>query len=204
MVVVGELRLLVNGVGADPDAGCADVSEFLCQVPEVACLPGATRLCPRRGRRTARRGPSVRKSLSLRLVPVWSGSSNSSTRSPRFIAALRYARSGAAPEGGKIPTCRRPPTSTVTTTREQFRALAAEHRFVPVTRKVLADSETPLVGVPEAGRQPARHVPARIRRERPVLVAVVVHRRRRPVGADRPRRRSGVDRRDAAGRSARW
>ncbi|MFE3546148.1 anthranilate synthase component I [Nocardia sp. NPDC059177] len=35
------------------------------------------------------------------------------------------------------------PTST-TTTREQFRLLAAEHRVVPVTRKVLADSETPL------------------------------------------------------------
>jgi anthranilate synthase component I len=33
---------------------------------------------------------------------------------------------------------------TATTTRAQFRALAAEHRFVPVTRKVLADSETPL------------------------------------------------------------
>lgn len=31
-----------------------------------------------------------------------------------------------------------------TTTREQFRALAAEHRVVPVVRKVLADSETPL------------------------------------------------------------
>lgn len=31
-----------------------------------------------------------------------------------------------------------------TTTREDFRALAAEHRVVPVTRKVLADSETPL------------------------------------------------------------
>lgn len=31
-----------------------------------------------------------------------------------------------------------------TTTRDQFRALAAEHRVVPVTRKVLADSETPL------------------------------------------------------------
>ena len=31
-----------------------------------------------------------------------------------------------------------------TTSREEFRALAAEHRFVPVTRKVLADSETPL------------------------------------------------------------
>ncbi len=31
-----------------------------------------------------------------------------------------------------------------TTTREEFRALTAEHRVVPVTRKVLADSETPL------------------------------------------------------------
>ncbi|WP_040790247.1 anthranilate synthase component I [Nocardia paucivorans] len=31
-----------------------------------------------------------------------------------------------------------------TTTRERFRELAAEHRVVPVTRKVLADSETPL------------------------------------------------------------
>ncbi|MGB0969905.1 MAG: anthranilate synthase component I [Mycobacterium sp.] len=31
-----------------------------------------------------------------------------------------------------------------TTSREAFRALAAEHRVVPVTRKVLADSETPL------------------------------------------------------------
>ena len=29
-----------------------------------------------------------------------------------------------------------------TTPREDFRALAAEHRVVPVTRKVLADSET--------------------------------------------------------------
>jgi anthranilate synthase component 1 len=37
-----------------------------------------------------------------------------------------------------------PVQSTPTTTREQFRALAAEHRVVPVTRKVLADSETPL------------------------------------------------------------
>lgn len=31
-----------------------------------------------------------------------------------------------------------------TTSREEFRALAAEHRVVPVLRKVLADSETPL------------------------------------------------------------
>ncbi|WP_040777190.1 anthranilate synthase component I [Nocardia pneumoniae] len=38
-----------------------------------------------------------------------------------------------------------PGTSTpTTTTREQFHLLAAEHRVVPVTRKVLADSETPL------------------------------------------------------------
>ena len=35
-------------------------------------------------------------------------------------------------------------SATATTTREEFRALAAEHRVVPVTRKVLADSETPL------------------------------------------------------------
>ncbi|CAJ1504152.1 anthranilate synthase component I [[Mycobacterium] burgundiense] len=32
----------------------------------------------------------------------------------------------------------------LTTTRDDFRVLAAEHRVVPVTRKVLADSETPL------------------------------------------------------------
>ena len=36
------------------------------------------------------------------------------------------------------------PSLAVTTTRDEFRALAAEHRVVPVTRKVLADSETPL------------------------------------------------------------
>ncbi|HPX37946.1 MAG TPA: anthranilate synthase component I [Mycobacterium sp.] len=35
-------------------------------------------------------------------------------------------------------------TLASTTTRDEFRALAAEHRVVPVTRKVLADSETPL------------------------------------------------------------
>jgi len=37
-----------------------------------------------------------------------------------------------------------PANLSVTTTREDFRALAVEHRVVPVTRKVLADSETPL------------------------------------------------------------
>ena len=35
-------------------------------------------------------------------------------------------------------------TLAVTTPREDFRELAAGHRVVPVTRKVLADSETPL------------------------------------------------------------
>ncbi|MEV6391042.1 anthranilate synthase component I [Nocardia xishanensis] len=35
-------------------------------------------------------------------------------------------------------------STPTTTTREQFHLLAAEHRVVPVTRKVLADSETPL------------------------------------------------------------
>lgn len=36
------------------------------------------------------------------------------------------------------------PCPDSTTSRAQFHALAAEHRVVPVTRKVLADSETPL------------------------------------------------------------
>ncbi|HZQ32714.1 MAG TPA: anthranilate synthase component I [Mycobacterium sp.] len=43
-----------------------------------------------------------------------------------------------------MTTALRASGSSPTTTRAQFRALAAEHRFVPVTRKVLADSETPL------------------------------------------------------------
>lgn len=32
----------------------------------------------------------------------------------------------------------------VTTSLEEFRALAADHRVVPVTRKLLADGETPV------------------------------------------------------------
>lgn len=42
-----------------------------------------------------------------------------------------------------------------TASREEFRALAAEHRVVPVTRKVLADAETPL----SAYRKLAAHRP---------------------------------------------
>jgi hypothetical protein len=34
--------------------------------------------------------------------------------------------------------------AVATTSRDDFRVLAAEHRVVPVTRKVLADAETPL------------------------------------------------------------
>ncbi|RVW05718.1 anthranilate synthase component I [Rhodococcus xishaensis] len=42
-----------------------------------------------------------------------------------------------------------------TTTRDQFRTLAAEHRVVPVTRKVLADAETPLSAYTKlAGNRP--------------------------------------------------
>jgi anthranilate synthase component 1 len=44
----------------------------------------------------------------------------------------------APPPAGPVPTL------AVTTSFDDFRALAAEHRVVPVTRKVLADSETPL------------------------------------------------------------
>lgn len=42
-------------------------------------------------------------------------------------------------EDGRVQT-----THAGTASREDFRALAAEHRVVPVTRKVLADAETPL------------------------------------------------------------
>ncbi|MFY2790007.1 anthranilate synthase component I [Rhodococcus sp. MALMAid1271] len=41
--------------------------------------------------------------------------------------------------------------SDSTTSREVFRQLAAEHRVVPVTRKVLADSETPLSAYQKLG-----------------------------------------------------
>ncbi|MBB5917853.1 anthranilate synthase component 1 [Nocardia transvalensis] len=47
------------------------------------------------------------------------------------------------------------PGTTDTTTRAQFRALAAEHRVVPVTRKVLADSETPLSAYRKLGAERA-------------------------------------------------
>ena len=85
----------------------------------------------------------------------------------------------------------------VTTTREDFRALAAEHRVVPVTRKVLADSETPLSAYRKLAANRPGHVPARVGGERAVVVAVVVHRRGRAVGVHGARRRGGLARRHA-------
>ena len=79
-------------------------------------------------------------------------------------------------------------TLASTTTRDEFRALAAEHRVVPVTRKLLADSETPL----SAYRKLGANRPGTFGRKRPVLVAVVVHRRRGALGADRARRPRGM------------
>jgi anthranilate synthase component 1 len=49
-----------------------------------------------------------------------------------------------SPASGGTPSAGATANHAITTSREDFRALAAEHRVVPVTRKVLADSETPL------------------------------------------------------------
>jgi anthranilate synthase component I len=49
-----------------------------------------------------------------------------------------------SPASGGTPSAGATANLAITTSREDFRALAAEHRVVPVTRKVLADSETPL------------------------------------------------------------
>jgi anthranilate synthase component I len=55
------------------------------------------------------------------------------------------ARSPAlSPASGGTPSAGPTAHLAGTTSREDFRVLAAEHRVVPVTRKVLADSETPL------------------------------------------------------------
>src|SRR6478735_3192932 len=81
----------------------------------------------------------------LRTAPLWSGSSNSATRSPRFMGVrLRLADFLSCHTGWEDQHVQTTADLAVTTSREDFRALAAEHRVVPVTRKVLADSETPL------------------------------------------------------------
>src|SRR3954471_14093179 len=81
----------------------------------------------------------------LRTAPFWSGSSNSATRSPRFMGVrLRLADFRSWHTGWEDQHVQTTADLAVTTSREDFRALAAGHRVVPVTRKVLADSETPL------------------------------------------------------------
>src|SRR3954451_8484856 len=81
----------------------------------------------------------------LRKAPLWSGSSNSATRSPRFMGVrLRLADFRSCHTGWEDQHVQTTADLAVTTSREDFRALAAGHRVVPVTRKVLADSETPL------------------------------------------------------------
>ncbi len=91
----------------------------------------------------------------------------------------------------------------LTTSREDFRALAAEHRVVPVTRKVLADSETPL----SAYRKLAANRPGTFLLEsaengrswsRWSFIGAGA-----PVGADGPRQRSGVAGHGAQGRAQR-
>jgi anthranilate synthase component 1 len=67
------------------------------------------------------------------------------TLRPRRRSSAR-SRARATPSGDRLiwedgPV---PAHLATTTSREEFRQLAAEHRVVPVTRKVLADSETPL------------------------------------------------------------
>jgi len=71
-----------------------------------------------------------------------SGSLNSAYLVTTFHGCSRYA--GRPRPVWEDYWCKPPPTSAITTSREDFRALAAGHRVVPVTRKVLADSETPL------------------------------------------------------------
>src|SRR6478672_10681527 len=101
-------------------------------------------------------GPSSSSEVRLRTAPVWSGNSNSGTRSPRFMN-VTLRRTTAHPVLGvwenqhvqttadlSVGSPYERSSLATTVSREDFRVLAAAHRVVPVTRKVLADSETPL------------------------------------------------------------
>src|SRR5689334_16373930 len=101
-------------------------------------------------------GPSSSSEVRLRTAPVWSGNSNSGTRSPRFMN-VTLRRTTVHPVLGVWENHHVQTTANLsvgsphgrsslatTVSREDFRVLAAAHRVVPVTRKVLADSETPL------------------------------------------------------------
>ena len=50
---------------------------------------------------------------------------------------------------------------------ETFRKLAADRRVIPVSRKLLADGDTPVGALPQARRRAPRHLPAGVRGERP-------------------------------------
>ena len=70
-----------------------------------------------------------------------------------------------------------------------------DRRVIPVTRTLLADGETPVGALPQARGRAPRHLPARVGRERPHLVALLVRRRAQRRDADRARRRGGLARR---------
>ena len=82
----------------------------------------------------------------------------------------------------------------ISPTREEFRELAGDRRVIPVTRRLLADAHHPGRAVRDAGRRSARHVPAGIRGERPLLVALVVRRGGRAGRAHRAGRRGALAR----------
>ena len=108
-------------------------------------------------------GVTLRRPMPVVAVPVWEDGPRASDRQPRRHHLAR----GLPGAGRRAPRGAGDPQG------------AGRQR-------------DPAVGVPQAGRQPARHVPAGVGRERPVVVAVVVHRRRRAVGVDGARRRGGV------------
>ena len=114
-----------------------------------------------------RRGPPGR----------WSGRPGPPGRMSRMSVttpATDPARSSAAPALGEISP-----------TRAEFRELARDRRVIPVTRRLLADTITPVGLYATLCRRSARHVPAGVGRERSLLVPLVV---RRGAGAGRPDR----------------
>ena len=83
LLLVGELGLLLDGVGADTHPAGPDGGELAGQIAEVAGLLGAARRHRRRVEEQHDRSVGE-QSVSCPRRPVWSGSSNSATRSPRF------------------------------------------------------------------------------------------------------------------------
>src|SRR3954469_14009480 len=81
----------------------------------------------------------------LRTAPFWSGSSNSTTRSPRFMGVrLRLADFRSCHTGWEDQHVQTTRDLAVTTSRAYSRARAAGPRAVPWPRKVLPDREPPL------------------------------------------------------------